>query len=439
MELHNSHISRRRFIQGAGGASAAAIFLAACGGSSSSTTGSKGGGNEALKFWDMPWGGADFNKIEGQITNAYKPAKGLPKAELQVIQWTNFTSTFGAAVASGTGPAVSSGGGFQAFLYATEGKIAYADNLISKFKSSGLYDDFEPGLIDLFKTPKGYVAVPWLLDIRVWLYNKPVFAKLGITPPTTWDGIVETARKLKKAGYTGVGFNCGAGSVNGYQQLLTLMINNGGGLFNANGDVDCVTQANIEAMEWVTQLQKEGLLSPNAVSYTDSDAITQWQKNNFVMGVSDPGYNLDASDKNIGVFAEPVSSVSGHTATLVYVDNLMMYTESPSQQGSEDFLEYYLPKVGAYWQKGLMDGLPALKSIANSAEYKAQTNLYTASKNWLPVAQSFATKATQLSAKLGTIDGGPQLIQFAQRIMSGQDAKSSLQTLQTQLQSVTAS
>ena len=37
------------------------------------------------------------------------------------------------------------------------------------------------------KTPQGYVAVPWQLDIRVWWYSKPIFGELGLTPPTTWD------------------------------------------------------------------------------------------------------------------------------------------------------------------------------------------------------------------------------------------------------------
>jgi multiple sugar transport system substrate-binding protein len=433
-----SDISRRRFLGGAASVSAA-VFLAACGGSSSTGTGSGGSSSVSdspIKFWDMPWGDAEYNKLAAQIVHDYKPPKGLGKAEYQIIQWDNFTSTFGAAVASNTGPAVSTGGGFQPFLFASEGKIAYADSLVAKFKQNGMYKDFLPGVVELCHTPQGYVSIPWLLDIRVWLYNKPVFDTLNLEPPTSWDEAVTTARALKKAGHTGFAMNAGPNSDNGYQQLLTLMINNGGGLFSTSNELDCVTSQNIEAMEWVTQLVKDGLVSPSAVSYSDSDAITQWQKNDYVMGIGDAGYNIDTGDQRIAVMPEPLASPSGVKATLVYLNSIMMYKESPSQANSEAFLEYYLPNTAKYWEKGLLDGLPVLKSTADSAAFKAQTDLYTSYKSWFPVAKSFAARGDQLRAQLGNIDAGPQLLQFTQRIVGGQDAKSSLQTLQSQLESI---
>jgi multiple sugar transport system substrate-binding protein len=433
-----SHISRRRFLGGAAGVSAA-VFLAACGGTSSTGTASSGGSSSSdatIKFWDMPWGNAEYNKLGAQIVHDYKPPKGLGDAAYQIIQWDNFTTTFAAAVSSGTGPAVSTGGGFQPFLFASEGKIAYADNLVAKFKKNGTYQDFVPGLLELCHTPGGYVSVPWVLDLRVWLYNKPVFDKLNLVPPTTWDEAVTTMRALKKAGHTGFAVNAGPNSDNGYQQLLTLMVNNGGGLFNTNNELDCVTSQNIEAMEWVTQLVKEGLISPSAVSYSDSDAITQWQKNNYVMGISDAGYNIDTGDPNVTVMPEPLTSPSGVKATLVYLNSIMMYKETPSQANSEAFLEYYLPNTGKYWDKKTLGGIPVLKSIAESPAFKAQSNLYTSYKTWVPVAKSFAARGDQLRAQLGDIDAGPQLLQFTQRIIGGEDAKSSLQTLQSQLESV---
>lgn len=52
------------------------------------------------------------------------------------------------AIASNTGPALSTDGGFQAFQFDEQGQIAHADN-------------FLPGVLDAFKSDKGYVAVPW--------------------------------------------------------------------------------------------------------------------------------------------------------------------------------------------------------------------------------------------------------------------------------------
>src|ERR1700712_5030596 len=147
-------VSRRGFLKYAGltaRAVALGATLGACGRKSSAPCGSGGG---SLKFWDQPGGTAAYTKLAKQITEEYKPASGLPAATYQTIQWANFTQTYSSAVASKTGPAVSSGGGLQAFQFAEQGAIAYADPLIAKWTSSGFINDFLPGLVETFKTDK---------------------------------------------------------------------------------------------------------------------------------------------------------------------------------------------------------------------------------------------------------------------------------------------
>ncbi|BDZ51705.1 hypothetical protein GCM10025867_39460 [Frondihabitans sucicola] len=179
-KITTSAFSRRAFLGGAAGVSAVAL-LAAC----TSGGGGKGSSSKTLKFWNMPWGNTTFNTLDKQIAVAYKPASGLPKSTYQVIQWANFTQTFSSAIASNTGPAVSSGGGTQAFQYAAQGKIAYADDLLDSWKKNGIYDDFLPGLVDTMKTKNGYAAVPYNLDMRVSWYSKSLLAKAGVQPPPT--------------------------------------------------------------------------------------------------------------------------------------------------------------------------------------------------------------------------------------------------------------
>ena len=142
------HLSRRGFLGLGAGAAASAAFLAACGGSSgSSGSGGSGGSSGTMKFWDMPWGASAYNAAAKNLVATYKPTGSLPAANYQVIQWANFTETFASAVASTTGPAVSTGGGFQPFQFAQQGAIAYADNVIKKFQQDGTYADFLPGQI----------------------------------------------------------------------------------------------------------------------------------------------------------------------------------------------------------------------------------------------------------------------------------------------------
>jgi multiple sugar transport system substrate-binding protein len=439
----SNHVSRRGVL-GMGLGAASAAFLAACGGSSSSSSGSGSGSGSSskgsggtLKFWDMPWGATTaYNTAAQKLVASYRPAGGLPSASYQVIQWANFTETFAAAVASDTGPAVSTGGGFQAFQYAQQGAIAYADHLIETFKKNGTYSDFLPGQIEAMKTPAGYVAVPWQLDIRVWWYSKPIFSKLGLTPPTTWDELLSVGTTLARHGHYGLGTGAGAGDYLAQHVMVMMMINNGGGLFNADNKLDLVTPRNLEAMEFVQQLAKAKIIDPASVSYTTDDEYAQWKAGKYAMGINTAGLAAATGITNgdLALLPEPLTGPHGEKACLVFQNNIMMYKNTPSQADSEAFMDWYIKHMYLYWKQDLVVALPVLKSIVALPQYQQQAPLIAAAKNWLPYAKNYAAVGTVLSPALAKVDGSQQLTNFAQTMLAGGDPKTALQTLQSSLE-----
>lgn len=434
----SNHVSRRGFL-GLGMGAASAAFLAAC--SSSSSTGASSGSSSGasggtMKFWDMPWAAAAYNTASKNLVASYKPASGLPSVTYQQIQWANFTETFASAVASNTGPAVSTGGGFQAFQYAQEGAIAYADHLIQTFKNNGTYNDFLPGQVEAMHTPAGYVAVPWQLDIRVWWYSKPIFSKLGLTPPTTWDELMSVSTTLAKNGYYGFGTGAGAGNNLGPHAMVMMMINNGGGMFNADNQLDIMTPRNLEAMEFVQQLAKAKAIDPASVSYTTDTQDSQWKAGKFAMGIYTAGLDVDTgvTDGSLAVMPGPLTGPHGDKAGLVFQNNIMMYKNTPSQAGSEAFVDWYIQHINTYWKQDVLSSLPVLKSIAALPQFQQQVPRVAAVKNWLPYAKNYAAVGTVLSPSLAKVDGSQQLQEFSQTMLGGGDPKSALQTLQSSLE-----
>jgi multiple sugar transport system substrate-binding protein len=429
-----STVSRRGFL-GFAAAAASLPLLAACGGSSGSA-GSAGGGS-ALKVWDMPWGPTEYTNAAKALVNGYSGQDGS-KATYQSIQWSNYYQTFASAVASKTGPAISSGGGFQAFQFADQGAIAYADNLISSLKKSGAYDDFLPGTFDSLKTDKGHVAVPWQLDIRVLSYRKSLLEKAGVEAPTDWDSFITVGKALKKIGVIGYGTATGAGALIGEQSILAMMINNGGGLFNEDGKPDCVTDRNIETLQFFQQLSREGIIDPAAVSYTSANLNSDWKSKKVGMGFNVPSLKASLGEKDDDLqVASPLTGPHGDKGTLYYVNNLMMYTNTPSQQASEAFLAWYLEEMKSYWQKGLLQALPVRKSIVDLPEFQKDANMVKAVKEWQPVAKTFAAKSTKIVSSLNAVDGGQAFTAFAQQVLQGQtDPKTALEALQKGIESV---
>ncbi|MDQ0031907.1 ABC transporter substrate-binding protein [Arthrobacter bambusae] len=426
------HFSRRGFL-GLTAAAAAVPLLAACGGGSASSSGSSG----TIKFWDMPWGTPAYNDAAKKLVEGFSGANS--KASYQIIQWNNFYQTFSSAIASKTGPAVSTGGGFQAFQFEQQGQIAYADKVIDALKKNGQFDDFLPGVLDPFKSDKGYVAVPWQLDMRPLWYRKSLFDKAGASVPTDWPSLLEAGKKLKSIGAVGFATGSGAGNNIGNHLMIMMMINNGGGVWTKDGQLDVMNDRNVEAVEFLLELVSNGVIDPAAVSYTTDNLDAQWKKD----GKAAFGMYVLGLDKRVGdtsgdlLVASPMAGPHGDKATLVFPNNIMMYKNTPSQDASEAFLTYYMGQIKELWRQKLMNGLPVFKSITELPEFAGDPNNVKIVKEYQPIAKTFAAQGTSLNANLAVLDGGQALNQFTQTILTGKtDAKTALAAFQSGLQSV---
>ncbi|ROQ37001.1 multiple sugar transport system substrate-binding protein [Frondihabitans sp. PhB188] len=431
MTTTKTAVSRRGFL-GLIGSAAAVTTLAACSG------GGGGGASGAMKFWNMPWGGPAFNPLDKTITLDYKPKSGLPTPTYQAIQWANFTQTFASAMASKTGPAVSSGGGTQAFQFDKQGFIAHADDLLDSWKSNGLFDDFLPGLLDTMKTPNGYVAIPYNLDMRVLWYNKKLLDKADAEVPTDWQSYLDTAAALKKIGVYGFAANGNTSGGNAFQMITGFMINNGGGIFDEDGKPNLVTPANVGALEFIEENIRKGYVDPGAISYTATNSNSQWKAEKFGMGIDVPGLaaNVGGSQAADLLVMDPIESDGGTKGALYFPNNIMMYTNTPSQKGSEEFLTYYYKNMAQLWTKKTGIGLPVLKSIAETPEFKSDPNQVKIVNDWQPVSKTWAAPGgSALFANVSYVDSTTPMSEFGQDVLSGKSPKASLSALQTKLAS----
>ncbi|MCO4239454.1 ABC transporter substrate-binding protein [Pseudarthrobacter raffinosi] len=430
----SSALSRRGFL-GLTAAAASVPLLAACGGGSASQG---GGASGVIKFWDMPWATPAYNDAAKKIAEGYAPASGNLKASYQTIQWNNFYQTFSSAIASKTGPAVSTGGGFQAFQFEKQGQIAYADKVIDQLKSNGQFDDFLPGVLEPFKSDKGYVAVPWQLDMRVFWYRKSLFEQVGLEVPTDWASLLEAGKKLKTIGAFGFATGSGAGNNIGNHSMIMMMVNNGGGVFSKDGELDVMNDRNVEAIEFLLELVSNGIIDPASVSYTTENLNAMWKDKKAAFGPYVLGVPQRVGDTSGDiVVASPIAGPHGDKGGLVFPNNIMMYTNTPSQESSEAFLVHYMSQLKELWKQKLMNALPVFKSITELPEFSSDPNNVKIVKEWQPIAKTFASQGTVLNDNLAVLDGGQALNQFTQTILTGKtDAKSALQAFESGLKSV---
>ena len=275
--------------------------------------------------------------------------------------------------------------------------------------------------------------MPWQLDARVVWSNKALLEKAGVEAPTDFDSWISVGKALKKIGVFGYGIGTGAGNNLGSHSMVALMIMNGGGLFTPDGKADCVTDRNIESMDLVRQMVSEGIIDPASVSYTTDNLNTQWAKGKVALG-----FNSAALQSQAAAVADdlevvsPIAGAHGDKATLHFVNSIMMYTKTPSQDASEAFMTYYFKNIHQYWDAGLVGGVPVLKSITDSEAFKKSPSQVKIVKEYTPIATTYAATGTKLFAGLASVDGGQALTQFAQTMLQGKtDSKEALTKLQT--------
>jgi multiple sugar transport system substrate-binding protein len=117
-------------------------------------------------------------------------------------------------------------------------------------------------------------GMPWLMDVKYFMYNKDMLQKAGITdPPKTWEELVDQAKIIKDQGIAEYpiiwSWNQKEGVVCDYAVLL---YGNGGTFLDASGKPAFNNDKGVQALEWMKQTIDDGLSNPSSVS-SDENAV----------------------------------------------------------------------------------------------------------------------------------------------------------------------
>jgi multiple sugar transport system substrate-binding protein len=117
-------------------------------------------------------------------------------------------------------------------------------------------------------------GMPWLMDVKYFMYNKAMLDKAGITaPPKTWEELVDQAKIIKEKGIAEYpiiwSWNQKEGVVCDFTVLL---FGNGGAFLDANGKPAFNDEKGVQTLTWMKQTLDDGLSNPSSVS-SDENAV----------------------------------------------------------------------------------------------------------------------------------------------------------------------
>ncbi len=123
------------------------------------------------------------------------------------------------------------------------------------------------------RSGKAY-GMPWLMDVKYFMYNKDMLQKAGITaPPTTWEELADQAKTIKDKGIAEFpiiwSWNQKEGVVCDFTVLL---VGNGGAFLDASGKPVFNNDKGVQILTWMKKTIDDGLTNPSSVA-SDENAV----------------------------------------------------------------------------------------------------------------------------------------------------------------------
>ena len=384
-----------------------------------------------LKYWDMVWGPPEYIDTAKSLVAQFNAAHPAIQVEYRSISWSNWYQTFLTAIGAGSAPDMSTGAGFQAVQFFSQNAILPVDSLVASLRSSGQLQDFVPHTVETLKYQDHYVALPTAIDIRVWFYRKDLLAAAKQDVPKDWTSFRAAAKATTGGGKYGI---ISSGDTGGSHYVYAAIMNNGGALFTADRKVDLLSARNMEAVEFLGELVRDGSVSPASAGYSGDDARAAFYRGESAFLLDSPGIigNAGAAAAQIGVLP-PLAGPHGDKGTVYWVNNIMAYQQTRHPAQVMTFIDWWSQHEKPLWTAGHTRSLPVRKSIAADPYFTNNAELSTVIAEYVPIGKTIAAASPGVFPALNDVEGEGTFQTLVQQLWQGKPVKEIMQAANAHL------
>ncbi|GEB55123.1 ABC transporter substrate-binding protein [Streptomyces gardneri] len=321
-----------------------AFTATACGGGESGQATPK-----TLTYWATNQGSSlevDKKVLQPEL-DQFEEETGI-KVKLEVIPWSDLLNRILTATTSGQGPDVLNiGNTWSASLQSTGALLPFD---AKNFEAIGGKDRFVDSALGSTGTPgQDPAAVPLYSMAYALYYNKHMFKAAGITePPTTWDEVIATGKKLSKDGKWGLGVE-GSNLSNNIHQVFVLAKQHGADFFTADGKADFTSDGAVAAVkQYVELMATQKIVAPGNAEYAQNQSLSDFAKDRTAMVLWQTPQQTFASQgmapEDWGVVPAPVPAgkpgAGKQTNSMVAGINMAVFKNTKNLDGALKFVKF---------------------------------------------------------------------------------------------------
>ena len=304
-----------------------------------------------------------IDKFEAEYPNV--------KVNLEIVGWDTIGTRISSMVGSKQAPDLYNGG--SAAEYVADDLVYEVEDVISPELRADFFETFWNNNLD----PDLGIAyqMPYLASVRALYYNKKIFNEVGIAAaPKTWAEVEAVCAQIKEF-YNGDVYAWGLDGTmtEGQTTIAYYGWNNGGGFVDDAGNYIINSDANVEALEWVYNLYKQGYTNANPSLETRDDMQKLVAADKMAMLITANFFPALYPDVELGIAPIPYndknvsesSTMAVQDAVLFFNENAKSTKDTPAKmQAIRDFMDFFY-KAENYVPFMIQEGLlPATNSGA---------------------------------------------------------------------------
>ncbi|MFI5800654.1 ABC transporter substrate-binding protein [Streptomyces sp. NPDC051677] len=303
--------------------------------------------NSSKKYWD-------------QLVKAYEKDHPGVTVDVSVYSWNDVDAKVKAMVDAHKAPDMAQIGAYAD--YAAADLLYRAGDVLS----IPVEADFVPQLADAGQVRGVQYGMPFASSTRLLFYNKTLFAKAGLTPPTTWAELAKDAKALKDEGVK-YPYALPLGPEEAQAETLQWLLSGGGGYTQTVSSYSLDSAENVDTFNWLkNKLVGKGLTGPVAPGKLNrAAAFAAFAAGDVGMLNGHPSLMKTAESKGVKFGMVPMPGVAGPSKSSMGVaDWMTAFKQNGHAEQIGDFLDFVYSEKNVLAFSHEYDLLPVTNSAS---------------------------------------------------------------------------